>query len=513
MFNVNFINFNTLRIRTRFGNMPVSTALTYPENAHALVAQWEELAGQHSAIRLSLGNFVTIVKVDGIVKMRLNPNTTQKKKPNPTCVKILYNAGILQVADVYTQVSKALGKGVTLEQLERALLKIESPKDICEAFEVLADRWILHDFMRVSNRNVSEGVMKVLVKFVEDNKSLVGNCFHYNFELRNTMFTEFETKGESTTEARENIIHGADVNHGGDTELSLWELNESYMRSEAFHQQAQKDNSGYHDPAWTGIMLARMFNPGIIIASMSKVLGVSVGMQDALSYLKHRNNSLLLENLQNAMKLNEAFMENFDFSNSTPREAIGQLIEFLSRNYELLTEEGKAVVRFLKSKVKPMLGFSGVYESTIKNDIRTVVTYDQFFENQLSNFAKYMAEPLHMPSIMKAFLANGMYGAGKRRVSTEITDVPAMDPELAAELDEAFNKAFQIYNEDGSIAALKEQEVQRALEDKELVTQSLDAIKDMNGDESNWEEFISDGVVDPTWEAILEAEGLGLYGN
>ena len=209
-------------------------------------------------------------------------------------------------------------------------------------------------------------------------------------------------------------------------------------------------------------------------------------------------------------------MENFDFSNCTPREAIGQLIEFLSRNYELLTEEGKAVVRFLKSKVKPMLGFNGVYETTIKNGVKTVVTYDQFFDNQLSNFAKYMAESLHMPSIMKAFLANGMYGAGKRRVSTEIIDVPAMDPELAKMLDEAFNKAFAIYNEDGSIAALKEQEVQRALEDKELVAQSLDAIKDMNGNESTWQEFISNGVVDPTCEsvlAILEAEGLRLYGN
>jgi hypothetical protein len=338
------------------------------------------------------------------------------------------------------------------------------------------------------------------------------------------MFAEFETKGESTTEARENIIHGADVNHGGDTELSLWEQNEAYMRSEAFHQQVQRDNSGYHDPAWTGIMLARMFNPGIILASMSKVLVISVGMADAMSYLKRRNNVLLLENLQNSMKLNEAFMENFDFSNCTPKEAIGKLIEFLSRNYELLTEEGKAVVRFLKSKVKPMLGFSGVYESTIKNDIRTVVTYDQFFESQLSNFAKYMAEPLHMPSIMKAFLANGMYGAGKRRVVTEIIDVPALDPELAAELDEAFNKAFKIYNEDGSIAALKEQEVQRAFEDKELVTQSLDAIKGMNVDgDSNWEEFISDpdGPVDPTWEMAiakiieekLAAEGLKPYGK
>ena len=304
MFNPNFINFNELKIRTRFGKLPVSTALIYTENASALVDQWEELTPQHNAIRASLGNFVTIVKVDGVLKMRLNPNTTQKKKPNASCVKILYNAGILQVADVYTQVSKALGKGVTLEQLERILFKIESTKDICEAFEVLADRWILHDYMRVSNRNISEDVLKILAKFVEDNKSFVENCFHYNFELRNTMFTEFETRGESTTEARESIIHGADINHGGDTELSLEELNEAYMRSEAFHQQVQKDNSGYHDPAWTGIMLARMFNPGIILASMSKVLGISVGMQDALSYLKHRNNSLLLENLQNSAKLN-----------------------------------------------------------------------------------------------------------------------------------------------------------------------------------------------------------------
>jgi hypothetical protein len=123
-----------------------------------------------------------------------------------------------------------------------------------------------------------------------------------------------------------------------------------------------------------------------------------------------------------------------------------------------------------------------------------------------------------MPSVIKSFLAGGMYGAGKRRVVSEIIDAPAIDPESAKTLDAAFNKAFELYNKDGSIAALKEQEVQRAIEDKELVTQSLDALRSNNGggdDDFNWEELIQDpdGPVDPTWEAILEAEGLGVYGK
>jgi hypothetical protein len=53
------------------------------------------------------------------------------------------------------------------------------------------------------------------------------------------------------------------------------------------------------------------------------------------------------------------------------------------------------------------------------------------------------------------------------------------------------------------------QEKERKSADSEFVHQSLDAIREAGGDEATWEDFISDGVIDPTWEAILEMEGLG----
>ena len=77
-----------------------------------------------------------------------------------------------------------------------------------------------------------------------------------------------------------------------------------------------------------------------------------------------------------------------------------------------------------------------------------------------------------------------------------------------AELNETFDEAYKVYNQDGSLDELLKSERQRKDADNEFVTQSLDAIKDAGGDDAIWENFISDGIVDPTWEAILAIEGL-----
>jgi hypothetical protein len=84
-----------------------------------------------------------------------------------------------------------------------------------------------------------------------------------------------------------------------------------------------------------------------------------------------------------------------------------------------------------------------------------------------------------------------------------------MPSEQLSELDEAFDKAYELYNQDGGLDELLKQEKERKSVDTQLADMSLDAIKEAGGDEATWEDFISDGVIDPTWEAILEMEGLG----
>jgi hypothetical protein len=299
------------------------------------------------------------------------------------------------------------------------------------------------------------------------------------------------------------------VKFGGDTELSVFDLNEIYMASEASHQQDRIDATGYHNPQIAGLLLARIFNPMIIVASVEKALGMQVPMNILKSYLQHRGNMVLLENIQNATELWEIFNETFDFSAKTPKEAFKEMIDLLYMNAHLLTEEGVAVLKFLRFYIKPMLKNSGVYERIVKNGVEMVVTYDQYFADQLNRFGQLMLEPHALPATMNAFLVDGMYGAGKRRTKTHVYMEAELPVSVIDELDAAFNKAYETLNCDGGLDELCKQEKQRAMEDAELVVQSLDAIRDAGGDETVWEEFVSDGIVDSTWEAILEMEGLG----
>ena len=508
----NFFDFSGMKLTTRYGaKKPMYYALVYPEMAETLVSVWNtSFAKFHDEIRFSLGNIVTIIKDNGMMKMRLNPSM-KWVNTNAACVRILYNAGILKESDVYTQVSKALGKKVSIEQLRAVLENLSKPKDISEAFTVFADRWILHEYndtLSVSSDKVDESIVSVIAEFVEENYRYVTGLFNYDFQLRGYLCNEHHTKGESTTEARNSIIHGLDIDRNGDTTKSVFELNEIYMKSEEFMRQVMIDCTGYHNPSVTGLLLARMFQPEIIVSSMEQVLKTSLTIDEAMAYLKHRGNDVLMENLQNAIGLREIFDEKFDFSDKTPQEAFKSIIEFLFNNRNSLTEEGLTVYNFLKLHIGPMLKFTGVYERKVKNGLETIVTYDDFFQDQLNKFGQLMMEPRALPATMKAFLVDSMYGAGKRRTNTKMYGCRELSAEILEELDNAFDEAYEVYNRDGSLDELMHQERQRAKADNKLQIVSLDAIRDAGGDETNWDTFIDNGEVDPTWEAILSLEGL-----
>ena len=512
----NFVNFSNIGFKTIYGKkLPIAFALNQVDLADRLIRGWKTVyANDQKAIKFIFNSMITIVTVDGIRKVRKNPGKDWVKI-NPDCIKMLYDAGILHEANTYEQVSRALGKNVTVMQLEGVLNNLTEPQQICDAFEVFADRWILHEFKdtyHVANIHIEEDVLSVIAKFVADNAKYTEGLLHYDFLLRALAGHEDETRGESIADLRESVIHGKALDDNGDVELSAFELNDLYMASEASYNQDKIDSTGYHNPKIIGLMLARMFNPHLIVKSMEKVLG-SLTIEEAEAYLSHKGNDILLENLQNAKLLWEAFHEEFDFSQLTPREAFKELIDFLHINSDALTEEGLAVLKCLQTYISPMLTATGIYERTIKEGRETIVSYDQFFENQLNRFGQLMSQPHALPATVKAFLINGMYGAGKRRIATDVVHnlyvnsiIPA---DVLSELDEAFDKAYEVYNQDGGLDELMKQEQERQTADKELADISLDAIRDAGGDESNWEEFISDGILDPTWEAILEMEGLG----
>lgn len=508
----NFVNFSNIGFKTIYGKkLPIAFALNQVDLADRLIRGWKTVyAADQKAIKFIFNSIITIVTVDGIRKVRKNPGKDWVKI-NPECIRMLFDAGILREASVYEEVSKALGKNVTLDQLQGVLDNLIQPKQIREAFEVFADRWILHEFKdtyHVSNKNINENILEVIATFVAENEKYVEGRFNYDFQLRSLAGHEHETTGESIADVRESVIHGLDVNHNGDTELTVFDLNNIYLASEASYAQDKIDSTGYHNPKIIGLMLARMFNPYIIVKSMEKVIGC-LTIEEAEAYLSHRGNDVMLENLQNAQDLWEAFHENFNFSDKSPREAFTELIEFLHINANLLTEEGLAVLKCLQTYISPMLNATGVYERTIKEDREMIISYDMFFEDQLNKFGQLMAEPHALPATVKAFLVDGMYGAGKRRIATDLYECDEMPSKKVSELDEAFDRAYELYNQDGGLDELMKQEKERKSADSEFVHQSLDAIREAGGDEAVWEDFISDGIVDPTWEAILEMEGLG----
>lgn len=508
----NSINFSNIGFSTIYGKkLPIAFALNQTELATRLVNGWEtEFKTQQQAIKAIFNATIQIITVDGIKKVRKNPGKDWVKI-NSECIRILFDAGILHESSVYDQVSKALGKNVSLNQLVGVLNNLTTPQQICEAFEVFADRWIVHEFKdtyHVSNKNVDESVLELISAFVTENTKYIQGRFHYDFQLRSIAGHEDETKGESIADLRESVIHGKPIADNGDVELSTFELNDIYLKSEASYAQDKIDSTGYHNPKIIGLMLARMFNPYIIVKSMEKVVG-SLTIEEAEAYLSHRGNDILLENLQNAQDLWEAFHENFDFSSCSAREAFKQMIDFLHINSKLLTEEGLAVLKSLQTYIAPMLNATGVYEHSIKEGRETIVSYDQFFEDQLNRFGQLMAQPYALPATVRAFLVDGMYGAGKRRIATDLYETEEIFPDFLEELDAHFNKSYERYNQDGSLDELLKQESERKSVDSQLADMSLDAIREAGGDEATWEDFISDGTIDPTWEAILEMEGLG----
>lgn len=508
-------NFNSIGFTNIYGKkLPITFALNQPELATQLVNGWNTTFKTHQeAIKFSFKTTVAIVTVDGIRKVRKLKDWV---KINPEAIRILFNAGILTETNTYDQVSKALGKNITISQLEGVLDNLTKTSDICEAFEVFADRWILHEFgntYHVSNSHMNEDILEVISKFINENAKYITGCFHYDFQLRSMSGKENLTLGESIAELRDSVIHGKPIADNGDVELSVFELNDIYMSSEASYHQTQIDNTGYHNPKIIGLMLARMFQPQIIVKSMERALGQHLSIEEAEAYLSHRGNNILLENLQNAQDLWEAFHENFDFSNKSARQAFKELIDFLHINSKLLTEEGLAVLNCLKTYISPMLNAEGIFERTIKEDREMIVSYNMFFEDQLNKFGQLMAEPHALPATVKAFLVDGMYGAGKRRIATDVMRTlyinKVISEDLINELDQDFDRSYEIYNQDGGLDELMKAEKERQTTDQELADISLDAIKEANGDEATWEDFISDGIIDPTWEAILEMEGLG----
>lgn len=510
----NFFDYSKLTLATRFGSKkPMYYALVYPEMAQTLVSLWDTTYSKlHVEIRACLGNIVTIVQDDDMMKMRLNPSM-KWVHTNAACVRILYDAGVLKVSDVYTQVSKALGKKVTAEQLSGVLNRLTKSKDICDAFEAFADYWILHeaaDRLTVANKHVDDAILDVIRKFVEENEKYVTGLFNYDFKLRGILGHEHETRGESIADLRNNIRRGSLVEMNGDTERSVFDLNDAYMESEEFARRVQLCCTGYNDPSIAGLLLARMFQPMIIVKSMEGALGTELTVDEAMAYLKHRGNDLLLENIQNALDCWDAFEEEFDFSEASPQEAFDNMHKFLHVNSADLTEEGLAVLSCLTNCVKPILGCSGVYEKTTRAGLETVITYDRFFQEQMNTFGQLMMEPRPLPSVIKAFLVDGMYGAGKRRVVTDMYECDQLPAEMLANLDKAFDEAYEVYNKDGNLNALADAERQKAKQDTRLIAVSLDAIRDAGGDEAPWEEFISDGTVDSTWEAILSVGNMSI---
>jgi hypothetical protein len=337
----------------------------------------------------------------------------------------------------------------------------------------------------------------------------VEGIFEYDFQLRAIAGHEYETRGESIMDLRESVVHGKPIADNGDIELSVFELNDIYLKSEASFTQDKIDSTGYHNPKIIGLMLARIFNPYIIVKSMEKVIG-RLTIEEAEAYLDTRGNELLLENLQTAQDLLEKFNEKLDFSNKTPREAFKELIDFLHINSNLLTEEGLAVLKCMKTYMVPMLKSHGVYEKhTNKYGEIKLISYDQFFEDQLQRFGQLMTEPYALPATVKAFLVDSMFGAGKRCERQDLYYTEELSQNQITEFNAAFDKTYELYNQDGGLDELMKAENERKSVDRELENISLDAIRDAGGDETTWDNFISDGIIDPTWEAILEIEGLG----
>ena len=347
------IDYSSLKITDRFGSSkPMYYTLVTPELATALIRGWNTIyASKQDAIRSNLASIVMIVKCDDMVKMRINPNT-KWVKVNPACVRILYDAGILRASTVYEQVSRALSRNVTCDQLASVLAGFTSKFDIAEAFMVLADRWILHELngkLYVANKNVHEDILGVIAEFVEENADYVYGAFHYDFQLRGFIVNEHRTVGESVADLRGSVKRGALVDDGGDTEMSVFDLNAIYMASDASYHQDIVDTTGYHNPNLIGLLLARIFQPMIIVHSVEQVLGCNMTAQSVSSYLRHRGNDVMLENLLSAMEMWDLFNSNFDFSNMSPRDAIKSLIDFLYLHSNQLTEEGLAVLKCLKT--------------------------------------------------------------------------------------------------------------------------------------------------------------------
>lgn len=501
------IDYSTLKIRNRFGSSkPMYYTLVYPELATSLIDGWNTVyAGEQDAIRYNLMSIVMIIKCNDMVKMRINPNT-KWINVNPVCVRILYDAGVLQVSTVSEQVNRALSRNVTCDQLSGVLEGLASKFDVAEAFTVLADRWILHENngkLYVANKNVREDILGVITEFVEENEDYAYGAFHYDFQLRGFIVNEYRTVGESIADVRGRTKRGALVRDGGDTEPSVFDLNAIYMESDSSYRQDIIDTTGYHNPNLAGLLLARVFQPMIIVHSVEQALGCNMTAQAVASYLRYRGNDVMLENLQSAMEMWDHFNSNFDFSNISPRDAIKSLIDFLYLHSNQLTEEGLAVLKCLKTYIKPMLRCNGVYECVIRDGLKTEVTYDQFFQNQLNRFGQLMSEPHALPATMKAFLVDGMYGAGKRCGTRDIGHIDELPVDTLRALDELFDEAYEKYNKDGNLDGMRDKEKQRAIDDSKFTEFSLDAIRDAGGDDAKWEEFISDGVVDPTWEALF----------
>lgn len=429
-------------------------------------------------------------------------------------VQNLVNAGIMTVSTVYEQMTMVLlNKYIGPKEMELALEAFLSENsrenDICQVFEALADAWILHDHFIVGHKDKDEEILCVIRKFVDANKVLVENKFLYDFQVRGTR-NDWQTRGKAISEVREDQRRGDYVENGGDTIKDFFKSNEETVNSQEYHESMSRFMSGYNSADFLGFLLARIFNGGLISNTVKTAIGAELTDNQVKPYLKHRNNTLLLENIIQAERLNRVFFEELDcLTGLTSRQAFNRLFDYLFSNKSHLTEEGKAVANFIEYHIKSILWCDGEYlkeggkvvgqypDGTDIVVFDKIVTYDQLFDTQYEYFLYYMGmldvapgqdASIHsVPSILKAFLSDTMYGAGRREVVTDIGFIEDLDVVTAAILDESFMEQKEKYERcnTGIIEAAKADEAKRLERIAHAKEPNIDDLVDSEGEPLN----------------------------
>lgn len=493
----------------------VNTGEVIPEKSKQEVQEIEDNITVVIKIREKDGRKI---KYKGQIRARAKYNDDGSPKQrfcfDKKLVQYLINTGIMPISTVYEQMTMVLlNKYIGPKEMEASLKMFLSENgrenDICQVFEALADAWILHDGFIVGHKDKDEEILSVIRKFVDTNKVLVENKFLYNFQVRGTR-NDWQTKGKSISEVREDQRRGDLVGNGGDTIKDSFKSNEETINSQEYHESMSRFMSGYNSADFLGFLIARIFNGGLISNTVKTAIGAEITDAQVKPYLKHRGNTLLLENLIQAERLNRVFFEELNYlAGLTARQAFKRLFDYLSANKSHLTEEGKAVVNFIEYNIKSILWCDGEYlkeggkvkgrypDGTDIVVFDKIVTYDQLFDTQYEYFLYYMgmldvapgqdANISSVPSILKAFLSDTMYGAGRREVVTDIGFVEDLDVVTAAIFDESFmeqKEKYEHYNK-GALNAAKADEDERLERVAHAKEPNIDDLVDSEGEPLN----------------------------